>query len=737
MTATVKTVQFVDPRIEPQPDPLYDYVIAPQQNQYYKIAASSKSNHSLNFNNLTTLGVDRAYLDTFEIELTCTFAFHLSYPNAADKAQYKTGQGAGEVTHNVVYTDPADIRRFLISNKCFTFDSFPFNKCCQNATVNINGGAFQSEPMMYIRAKEHYMKQDALVRSYANVCPCIRPIGQYESGRRYWMPLDNAKSDSIITMRREDSARSKSRFTANVISAQQSQSACDGIAYAGSNNSIMKLGKTFRFTDGQNPDIAAVDYSKLRLKDGDNDTVLLTVTWREPVFCSPFSSRYDADYGRPLYNITSMDLAFTMCDLGNMIRLVPPSDGIAGLLNEQLYCYGDRPGDAPGVQTLTRSGFGVYIDSYTVNIDSANLCYQVMTIPPVISKPLTTLVPYRRFVPYLTDVRNTLTRDGQFSVSRFGETANVYSGVYTLNEIPTAIWAFVAPSKAQIQNNQPAFQGLTMYNANNDGDVFSQLPAWDFNKQFAAVNNVSITMANTTQILSTASREDLYRICKANGCEDLFSDWDMGQTFVGFPYGYGTRDIAPTKLGLETDGYASSQIGTGSVLRFKPGVDLIVPDQPLIPAANANNMVLQFSGNFTIPPNAINHCEYALWLIFEYVGVAAISPGQCEISMNPLGSGEIMAVSPVMSSSSADSAGELEGSGFWGRLKNMFRNKDRVVDTLMTVVPKVRQGIDVAEGILNKLKRPRESDEGEGESGSSKRARGGAVIGRGLNDWTA
>lgn len=726
MTATVKTVQFVDPRIEPQPDPLYDYVIAPQQNQYYKIAASSKSNHSLNFNNLTTLGVDRAYLDTFEIELTCTFTFQLTQPDNNVRPGY-TAAGAANPTP-ISFTDANDIRRFLISNECFTFESFPFNKCCQNATVNINGGAFQSEPMMYIRAKEHYMKQDALVRSYANVCPCIRPMSQYETGRRYWMEIADLE-ESVTAMRSCDQARTKSRFTTPACAGQQSQSACDGVAYAGMNNSIVKLGKTF--VAGNEHGITAVNYNKLRLNTVTN-TLSLTVTWREPVFCSPFSSRYDADYGRPLYNITSMDLAFTMCDLGNMIRLAPPSFGTTAAVGDQIY---DGVGIAAQLQTITRSGYGLYISSYDVNIDSANLCYQVMTIPPVISKPLTTLVPYRRFVPYLTDVRNTLTRDGQFSVSRFGETTNVYSGVYTLNEIPTAIWAFVAPSKAVIQNNLPSFQGAAW----NPGTskLFSELPAWDSNKQFAAVNNVSITMANTTQILSTASREDLYRICKANGCEDLFSDWDMGQTFVGFPCKAGCQSLIPTKLSLETFGYGSSQIGTGSVLRFKPGVDLIVPDQPLIPAANANNMVLQFSGNFTIPPNAKNLCEYALWLIFEYVGVAAISPGQCEISMNPLGSGEIMAVSPVMSSSSADSAGELEGSGFWGRLKNIFRNKDRVVDTLMTVVPKVRQGIDVAEGILNKMKRPREGDDGEGESGSSKRARGGAVIGRGLNDWTA
>ena len=78
MASSVKTTQFVDPRIEPQPDPVYDYIIGPTQNQYYKIPASGLSDSNITFNNLTTLGIDRAYLDTFEIELNATIRFELA-----------------------------------------------------------------------------------------------------------------------------------------------------------------------------------------------------------------------------------------------------------------------------------------------------------------------------------------------------------------------------------------------------------------------------------------------------------------------------------------------------------------------------------------------------------------------------------------------------------------------------------------------------------------------------------
>ena len=163
--ATVKTVQYIDHRIEPQPDPVYDYVIGPTQNQYYKIPASAKSNSSIVFNNLTTLGVDRAYGDTFEVEVGAKFTF--------------------------VYDSPIEVGEddvmppFLPEFDCLTFDSFPLSKCTEQIHVNINGGAFFSEPLSYLRAKERYMNQKKLNDCYENVCPVNKPISQTESGKSY------------------------------------------------------------------------------------------------------------------------------------------------------------------------------------------------------------------------------------------------------------------------------------------------------------------------------------------------------------------------------------------------------------------------------------------------------------------------------------------------------------------------------------------------------------------------
>lgn len=683
--ATVKTVQFLDPRIEPQPDPVYDYVIGPTQNQYYKIPASGKSNSSINFNNLTTLGADRAYLDTFELEIQATFTFNL---NQAVQAGDEIG------------------RQLL---RGLTFDSFPFNKCCSEARVNINGGSFFSQPMCYVRAKEHYMSQEKLQKCYANVCPVIRPYTQYE-GSRGFDANDRAITQANIpeifgyNSAVEDYTAYPTRLP--IGSAGWAQTPNNMLS--GTNNSIITFGNTSAnppgFANYHFAQDAAGTWTKLQL----------VVTWREPVFCSPFSSRYDSDFGRPLYNITSMDLAFTMQSLGNMIRYLPTYLTTGG-------------GAAAAVP--------IHVESYDVDLNSVQLCYQVMTIPSMLNKPLTTLVPYRRFVPYITDNAQNLNGTvGARAVPITGsvDPIEINSGVYTLNEIPTAIWLFVAPVKARYQTNDADRQvnpanGAIIPPAVDDQKTF---PAWDSNKQFGFIEKVEISLANTTQILSTATPYDLYRIAKANGCDDSFESWGRRYT-PDF-----TFSDQNTVVGLLNISFPKNKTcyGTGSVLRLRPGVDLIVPDQPLIPGANAKNMVFQAKVYAHTAPCSYAQRDYALWLIFEYVGVAAISPGQCEISMNPLGDGQVMAVSPIVSATSEATEGEMEGSGgFWSKARRALKIANAAAKDLKNMWGVIKPMLPP--GAVEKMGKWLQNKMGGEEPPAPKRARGGAVMARGYKDW--
>lgn len=710
--ATVKTVQYLDPRIEPQPDPVYDYVIGPIQNQYYKIPASGLSNSNITFNNLTTLGVDRAYLDTFELELGVTITFDLN-----------TNSNVGAI---------------VPPPWSWTFDSFPFNKCCDEARVNINGGAFFSQPLSYIRAKERYMNQAELSKSYENICPCHRAICQTESGRNYCVSTTGSdqttaptlfEPQNYYTTTAQNAALHRqlvvttvqaadpgpitigervignsipTRLGSGMFNYMQSQEGIIG----GFNNSIVRLGDGLVAAQHNTGTFKYAGTTKMYKVNDANETdsqgkhLIVRVSWREPIFVSPFSSRYDATFGRPLYNITSMDFSFTMHDLGNMIRVVNFDD--------------------PSAQP--------YVTKYSINIDSAQLCYQVMTIPPILNKPLTTLVPYRRFVPYVTDYKQGSNGSVNTSISQTGETVTMTSGVYTFNEMPTAIWVFCGPNKNDLQTNNEDKIGLS---GDEYANVTTEHGNWDTNKLFGYIKRINISMANTTQILATAEVPDLYRIAKANGCEDSYWSWALHDTIdPGYKM---TLDYQQDGVPAHTGALPKPlYFGAGSVLRLKPGVDLIVPDQPLIPGANANNMVFQCSAEFYIPPHSSKHSNYALWLLFEYVGVAAISPGQCEITMNPLGSGEVMAVSPVMSATSEATEGTMEGSGFWDRVKRGAQIAGQLADD--GIISMILKRIPGASGAVDWAKK-----HGLGESGI-KRPRGGAcnggaVMGKGLNDW--
>lgn len=189
--------------------------------------------------------------------------------------------------------------------------------------------------------------------------------------------------------------------------------------------------------------------------------------------------------------------------------------------------------------------------------------------------------------------------------------------------------------------------------APDDGWSDTPSPEFSFNRTACIMRHISITMANTTQILNTAEPLDLYRIAKANGCQDSFTSWGRDTFYI------------PGKD-------AAVMTGAGSILRLIPGVDLTIPEQELIPGANANNMVFKVDADFSVPntypPNFRN---VALWILFEYVGVATITPGQCQIDMNPLGNGAAMKSAPVVSSNAIEAApATVEGSGWWDKIKS-------------------------------------------------------------------
>ena len=675
-SSKVSTVQILDSRIDPQPNPTYAVTIGPDQNQFYKIGNSGLSPSSITFNNLTTLGKDRAYLDSFEFELTVEVTFELN------AAKYSTRNDLTGVTR-------------IPENGLFMPQSFPFNTVCDQVQININGGAFFNNPSNIIRAKERYWDERLLQQSYGNVCPCAKPCLQNEMG---------VKNPTVEL------------FTKKLTRWPRSRLLGDQTGYA--HSSTGPFGTTnFSILPDYDPDMYA-DHTAWANR---GEPGKLTFTWREPIMCSPFSSRYDATYGRPLYNITSIDISFKMLsDLKNMFICLAPD----------------------------------WISSWSVNITDAMLCYQVLTVTAPVPHDIT-VVPYRRFVPYIT---NGAAQNQKTNASGVGTDYEFTSGVYTLNEVPTAIWIYAAPTLDYIQKYQ-SYGGDapddTHYLYHPDGTMVT-------NKLFGFLKHISISCGNTTQILDTATPFDLYRIAKANGCQDTYEDWARVDSC--HPYVDPLEDT--TTIGgaqkkyinwtnkLQGGGVARRDFvpGPGSVLRLIPGVDIVLPEQRLVSGANANNLVFQVKAKYDFDYACKTEVPVALWILFEYVGVATITPGNCLVSMNPLGNGAVMDSAPVIAASDLENASTTEGSGWWDTLKNIFSkvntaaHKTKLVSKLLNYVPKVGPMLSQAaeqlgygeEGMMDEIVADAAMEPAPSHTARKRARKGGAIQGGavlGLGDF--
>lgn len=573
----VTTVNVLDPRLEPPPEPVYPIMQGPLQKQEYKLPASGLSDSMLTFNNMTIPMDGRIFLDTFEIEYVLEVKMAM------------TGDGKGK------FPVPAD--------GLWTFESFPLAKVTDQCRININGVACISRPAYTIPFLERYWDQEKLLRCYADHCPCLKPnsyndmcspYSLYSRGRL----LDTAPNCVSGTQTDLTGART-------IISPYFGRQATNPRNYA------------TNFTPAVNNGTAAT----------------LTFLIREPIFCSPFSSRLDKNYGSPLYNISSIDFTFTLNDLRNMFSISK----------------------------------ALPLSVFSVTIKSAQLCYDVLTVPNGSTLPDTIYRPFIQRTQYITDATWQTPAAGTLATTP----QTITSGVYTLGTVPTAIWLAVAPTQSTYQT----------YRSNSTDGTFTQYR----NKVFGNITHVNISLGNTTQILNTASIWDLYRTCKANGLQDDwfgFANTTTGKRFPDYYYKTST-DVVSGWLEI----FNGDRVG--SVLRLIPGVDILIPDNMLVPSSNAKQMnfqaEIQFVMDTDLNAGVTPDFKLSLWVIFEYSGVLSLSPGHGNLDMMPVtdlsSAIESAAALPTITPSEvigeelpSGEAGTISGTGWWDNFKRGFRS---------------------------------------------------------------
>lgn len=618
----VLTVNVIDPRLEPPPQAVYPLMQGPLQKQEYKLPASGLSDTMLTFNNMTIPMDGRIFLDTFEIEYTLEVKMAVS------------GDGKG---HTPI---PAD--------GLWTFESFPLAKVTDQCRININGVACISRPAYTIPFLERYWNQEKLLNCYADHCPCLKP----NSYNDMCSPYSLYSRGRLLDTAPDCVSGSQTDLTAarTIIS-----------PYFGRQST--------------NPRNYAIDYTPA---NNNNSVATLTFLIREPIFCSPFSSRLDKNYGSPLYNISSIDFTFTLNDLRNMFSISK----------------------------------ALPLNVFSATIKSAQLCYDVLTVPNGSTLPDTIQRPFIQRTQYITDATwqtpsiNVLANTPQ----------TITSGVYTLGTVPTAIWLAVAPTQSAYQT----------YTSNSTDGTFTQY----CNKVFGNITHINLSLGNTTQILNTASIYDIYRTCKANGLQD---DWfafaNNGKRFVDRYYKSNVESGSGTWLQIHNGNKV------GSVLRLIPGVDILIPDNMLVPSSNAKQMNFQAEVQFVMDraTGAVTGNEpngkLSLWIIFEYSGVLTLSPGHGDLDMMPVkdmvSAIETAAALPTFSPSEvigeelpSGEPGTISGTGWWDNFKRGFRSfwdkikRSKIISTTTDVLTDMLPAkYKILKAPINKLA---ESVEGNG-----------------------
>lgn len=607
MSERARVVKYLDPRITLPELPTFGVPVGAKAINPFRVPASALGASTISFNNLVVLGRNQMYSNTFQLETTFNISMKVSGTSSTP------ARPATVVAPDLV----AGLR----------FKPFPLNSITDQYRININGQNFSSQPAYLMAARMRYMKQEDLTDAYINQCPCIKPMMMDEIGIRY-------NTDPMIPPQGRTMFGSRIASTtvgANTYDYYNEQS----LALPGSRglcNGIIDY-----YTVGAPPASA------------NEQTYSFTVTFTEPIFCSPFASRLDANYGSPITGIQTLTIDLTYNDPRRIIMCNLP-----------------------------------YCSDLEVSINSCTLLYDVVTLEAVPEDIGPTFYPWRDIVPFVTEQPD----DSVATPKKGSNSASITSGVYTINTIPQAIWIWVGPTRGALQT----------WNPNNITGTDVPIIQNTREDLFHTITHVNISMGNTTQILNNCSQLDLYRMAKANGNCDTFLDFA--------PPRFHRSPLIITTASSASPGEESG--GAGTVLRLVPGRDLIMNDRDLIPSSGSENIVFQVtvdynyhgiaSTDFTAPIWR----QHALWVCFEYAGVLMLHNGAGQLFTQPLVK-EVVDAAPTVRvglNTIPDTPLRAEGGAFLDTLKNVFTRgvkwlrDNKMVSRIAKMIPHpVSQGV--------------------------------------------
>lgn len=458
-----------------------------------------------------------------------------------------------------------------------SFNAFPLHSVTDQLRCNINGSACMSRPQESLFQRMMYWRQSVLDKT-CSFCPHDKPTLGHDPSLTFANDILVSEADRRFANDMKGNGRSQGKPLPCV---------------------------SFNF---------------------DSATNIITVVFREPVLCPPFNQRLDKIYQRPIFNVTSIDIVYQLNDLRKMI-----------LMLQKVLIQSDQD-DVPYWEAI-ESGSTISNDltprpsAIQVNITSAQLCFNVASLPPGMTVPPYMTLPYYDNVNYVTQATNPVS----------SKAFQITSGVYTLAQIPTAIYIFA--SENQLFRSQVGTQ---------DG-----INPTDYAPSLCPIRDINITMGNNTQLLATSSERDRYQMCLANGLED--TTWeDFHEAYQPPPYTYHIKNITTPADFMKIGSHPNR-----CILRLIPGIDLLVPDRRLVGGMDADQLVFQVRATIDttgIKPESLPYLS--LWIMFEYCGILTIEPVHANIDMIPIKSlPPITQVDAVADASADNAAAGGEGTG--------------------------------------------------------------------------
>lgn len=557
MSITVNTV--ADPRVVSEEGITFNQYVGPLNWEHYKIPASGLSNTQITFANLVTLGTNRIYDSSFQVEYTIEFSFDKGQNPDVDPYLFETG---------------------------LRMHPFPLHWVTDQLRVNINGAACMTRPQENLLQRMMYWRQKVLDKN-CSYCPHTKTPAILDAPIKFESDQMPAVPQAIL-------------------------------------NHQMKYGKNGSQNVGTKLNCVSFELTT------SGSTVNVRITFREPVLCPPFNQRLDKIYQSPLFNITSIDIVYQLNNLRAMFE------------NCDITSIGwDSQDHLFNVQTGGNTEMGAFRPSNisNINITSAQLCFNVASLPTGMSVPASLSLPYYDNVCYVTNANVASGTTGNVTLT---------SGVYTLAQVPTAIYIFVGPNQLYRSEGQQA----------NNLDC-----------GFCPIRDINITMGNNTQLLTTTSEYDRYQMALVNGLEDV--TWEeFTNPIIPLPTGTTGNSSDPRR-------YLAGQHSCKCILRLIPGVDLLIPDKRLVGGTDAEQMVFQvrLTADVTGIPDLMQP-SLALWLMFEYAGILTIEPVHANIDMLPLKSippiGDIK-LPPEKETEGGGEGTNPRGAGIWDMIKSGYR----------------------------------------------------------------